>query len=54
MLKQRCRGLRGRDTQAVSRPARPRDIPYAITFWGVEDEEDKEAQDVLVRRMACR
>ena len=26
--------LRGR-VQAVSRPARPRDIPYAITFWGV-------------------
>ena len=30
-----CRGLRGRVAQAVSRPARPRYIPYAITFWGV-------------------
>jgi hypothetical protein len=29
-------GIRkGLDTSSNERPARPRDIPYAITFWGV-------------------
>ena len=29
------RGRAGLFLEEVSRPARPRDIPYAITFWGV-------------------
>jgi hypothetical protein len=33
------RGRAGLYLEEVSRPARPRDIPYAITFWGVTDGE---------------
>ena len=29
------RGRAGLDTSSKERPARPSDIPYAITFWGV-------------------
>jgi hypothetical protein len=34
------RGRAGLTLEEVARPARPRDIPYAITFWGVGARDD--------------